>query len=154
MQQIADVALKALSPGINDQSTAVLCIDRLSELLVRLARRRIAPRGRRDGGGLRVIARGPTFAGLVALALHDLCESAAGKPAVLGRLVTALERVGRETANAQRVAVLSEALRRVAACTARSVREPADREALLRRAAQLEARLGSGAASRAAASDA
>ncbi len=34
IQQIADIALKALSPGINDPTTATTCIDRLAELMV------------------------------------------------------------------------------------------------------------------------
>lgn len=33
-RQLSDIALKALSPGINDPTTALLCIDRLRELLV------------------------------------------------------------------------------------------------------------------------
>ena len=33
LQQLVDVALKALSPGIDDPTTACMCIDRLGELL-------------------------------------------------------------------------------------------------------------------------
>ena len=32
-RQVSDIALKALSPGINDPTTAISCIDRLAELL-------------------------------------------------------------------------------------------------------------------------
>jgi uncharacterized membrane protein len=39
LQQISDIAVKALSPGINDPTTALHCIDRLSELLTDLAAR-------------------------------------------------------------------------------------------------------------------
>ena len=35
-RQVSDVAIKALSPGINDPSTATICIDRLGEALVRM----------------------------------------------------------------------------------------------------------------------
>ena len=34
-RQLADIAVKALSPGINDPTTATICIDRLGEALVR-----------------------------------------------------------------------------------------------------------------------
>jgi uncharacterized membrane protein len=32
-----DIALKALSPGINDTTTAVMCVDYLTAILARLA---------------------------------------------------------------------------------------------------------------------
>jgi uncharacterized membrane protein len=38
IRQIVDVALKALSPGINDTTTAVMCVDYLTVILARIAR--------------------------------------------------------------------------------------------------------------------
>jgi uncharacterized membrane protein len=137
LQEIVDVGLKALSPGINDQSTAILCIDRLSELLVHLARRRIETPLRRDAERLRVIARGPTFAGLLVLAFRDLCEAGAGKPAILGRLLEALRRVGAATSDARRREALAGEAGRVAECAARTVQPPREREALLEEATAL-----------------
>ena len=43
MRQIVDIALKAVSPAVNDPSTAVTCVDHLGRLLVRLASRRPLP---------------------------------------------------------------------------------------------------------------
>ena len=37
IRQIVDVALKALSPGINDTTTAVTCVDYLTAILARIA---------------------------------------------------------------------------------------------------------------------
>jgi uncharacterized membrane protein len=37
VRQIVDMALKALSPGINDTSTAVICVDYLTVILARMA---------------------------------------------------------------------------------------------------------------------
>lgn len=142
LQEIVDVGLKALSPGINDQSTAILCIDRLSELLVLLARRRIETPLRRDAERLRVIARGPTFAGLLVLAFRDLCEAGAGKPAILGRLIDALGRIGAATSDARRREALAGEARRVAECAARTVQPPREREALLEKADALACALG------------
>src|SRR5690606_20262032 len=59
IQQIVDIALKALSPGINDQTTAIMCIDRLAELMTRLADRRIRDRFRRVDGSVRLIVAAP-----------------------------------------------------------------------------------------------
>lgn len=142
MQQISDVALRALSTAMNDQSTAMLCVDRLSELLVLLARRRIVSRLRRDEEALRVVAAGPDFEGLASVAYAELCENAAGKPLVLGRIVEGLRRVARETHSPQRRAVLAALLERVVGCARRSVVVPIDREALLGSAAALERELG------------
>ena len=54
IRQIVDMALKALSPGINDTTTAVMCVDYLTAILARFAPRPIpfiAPlRGRRTEG--------------------------------------------------------------------------------------------------------
>jgi len=108
VQQIADIARKALSPGINDQSTAILCVDRLSELLVRVARRRIVARERRDAGGeLRVLAIGPTFESLLEEAFRDICHEGAGKAAVVAAMVRALERIRFATRDPRRLAVLA-----------------------------------------------
>ncbi|MBA2647648.1 MAG: DUF2254 domain-containing protein, partial [Pyrinomonadaceae bacterium] len=41
VRQIVDIALKALSPGINDTTTAVTCVDYLSSICARVARRRV-----------------------------------------------------------------------------------------------------------------
>jgi uncharacterized membrane protein len=37
--QIVDIALKAISPAVNDPSTAVSCVDQLSRILIRVASR-------------------------------------------------------------------------------------------------------------------
>ena len=38
-QQLVEIAVRALSPGINDPFTAIACVDRLGSALCRLARR-------------------------------------------------------------------------------------------------------------------
>ena len=63
--QLVDVAMKALSSGINDTTTAVMCVDYLTVILVRLADRQIESRYRTKDGKLRLLTRGPTFTGLV-----------------------------------------------------------------------------------------
>lgn len=61
--QLVEIAVRALSPGINDPFTAITCIDRLSSALRRLAQRDIPPAFRYDADHeLRVVADGTTFA--------------------------------------------------------------------------------------------
>jgi uncharacterized membrane protein len=133
MQQVVDVGLKALSPGINDQSTAVLCIDRLCELLVRLASRRIERPFRGDES---VIWAGPTYARLAGLAFGDLRDSAAGKPMVLARLISSIERVAAATAHPRRRAVLAAELEKITLCARRTL-PPEAREGVLAQAARV-----------------
>lgn len=61
IREIVDVALKALSPGVNDISTAVMCVDYLAMILARLAPRKFPPSHRYIGEKLRVIVIAPSF---------------------------------------------------------------------------------------------
>ena len=54
IRQIVDMALKALSPGVNDTSTAVMCVDYLTAILARLAARKFPALHRYEGDELRV----------------------------------------------------------------------------------------------------
>jgi uncharacterized membrane protein len=90
IRQIVDVALKALSPGINDSTTAVMCVDYLTAILARVAGRRIPSPLRTRDGTLRVIARGPTFGTLMDEAFDQIRQHSGGNVAVLARLIWAL----------------------------------------------------------------
>jgi uncharacterized membrane protein len=63
---MVDVALKALSPGINDTTTAVMAIDHLTATLTTLAQRRMQPPHRFESWRTLVVGRGPTFTDIVA----------------------------------------------------------------------------------------
>jgi len=51
IRQIVDMALRALSPGINDTTTAVMCVDYLTAILAQLACRNIPSSHRYEEGG-------------------------------------------------------------------------------------------------------
>ncbi len=131
VRQIVDVALKALSPGINDTTTAVTCVNYLSAILARLAARRIESRYRTDtaehGGELRVIARGPTFDGMLAEAFDQIRQNAQGNPAVLLALLTALEAIGDCTLDPQRRAALRAQADLIGDAARFSIPDPRDR---------------------------
>ncbi len=95
VRQLVDVALKALSPGVNDTTTAVACVDHLGAVLVRLGGRRVEPGLRARDGTVRVIASGPTFESLLALAVDEIRQNARGNVTVLGRLLDVLALVAR-----------------------------------------------------------
>jgi uncharacterized membrane protein len=86
-RQLVEIALRALSPGINDEFTALAVIDTLSLSLARLMARCDAPRVWRDGEGVaRVFGPAPTFALMVDASFDQVREAAAGKHRVLHRL--------------------------------------------------------------------
>lgn len=94
IRQLADIAAKALSPGINDPTTAVICIDRLAEALVTLAHRG-HPEEVRTGadGTTRLVLHGPSFGRLVGVAFAQLRHYGAADATVMEHVVTTLGRM-------------------------------------------------------------
>lgn len=107
IDQLVEVALRALSPGINDAFTAMSCIDRLRVALSMLAERRLPSRFRYDGDGkLRVITEPYTYGGILNSAFNQLRQNARGQTAVMIRLMEAIALLARrELPNAYREAL-------------------------------------------------
>lgn len=108
IRQIVDIAMKALSPGVNDTTTAVMCIDYLGAILARLAVRKVPTPRRLEQGELRVIARGPNFQSLLAEAFDQIRQNAAGNVAVLERLLHSLDAISHLTMNTRRRQALKQ----------------------------------------------
>lgn len=118
--QLVEVAVRALSPGINDPFTAVTCLDRIGSALCRLAGRETPSPYRRDEEGvLRVIAPPDTFATIVDTAFNQIRQSARSNAAVTIRLMETISRVARFALRPQDRA----ALRRHAEMTLRGAQE-------------------------------
>ena len=107
-RQIVDIALKALSPGINDTTTAVMCIDHLGALVTFLANRQLHEPLRAANGQVRLIARTRDFDDFVCLAFDQVRSSGDDNVAVLLRQLTALQTIARRTGSFTR----RQALRR------------------------------------------
>lgn len=107
IQQIVDVALKALSSSVNDQTTTIMCIDRLAEVMTRIADRRVDYRYHRLDGALRLIAVVPTFEHLLELAFDPILRRADKNRAVLERLQWALRHVMSAAKEPARVAAVT-----------------------------------------------
>jgi uncharacterized membrane protein len=86
--QLVEIAVRALSPGVNDPFTAITCVDRLGSALCRLAQRELPSQYRCDGQGeLRVIAPTTTFGGVADVAFNDIRAYARSSTAVTVRLL-------------------------------------------------------------------
>ncbi|MFU8857510.1 MAG: DUF2254 domain-containing protein [Deferrisomatales bacterium] len=136
IRQIVDIALKALSPGINDTTTAVMCVDYLGAILSRLAARRIATPHWLDQGELRVMARGPSFESLLDEAFDQIRQNAAGNVAVLSRTVGALQVVSGQTPSPSRRRAVQEKVQWVADLAERTIASPHDRARFVNRLAR------------------
>jgi uncharacterized membrane protein len=90
IQQLVDIILKALSPGINDTTTAVMTIDFLGAAGEQLAGRVFPSRLRSDGKQLRLIVAARSFDRFMQLAFDLPRINAKGNHAVLLRLLQAL----------------------------------------------------------------
>jgi uncharacterized membrane protein len=133
IRQIVDVAMKALSPGINDTTTAVMCVDYLAAILTRLATRRIATPYRLDDGALRLIVRGASFEGLLSEAFDQIRQNAEGNVAILLRLLGALRIVAGQTASPNRRWMLQQKVNEIAEAAERNIASPHDRDRLAKR---------------------
>jgi len=135
IRQLVDIALRALSPGINDTTTAVTCVDYLTTILARLATQRIPSSHRYEGGELRVIAKGPSFQSLVAESFDQIRESAKGNLGMMLRMLGSLETIARLTDDLSRRQALHEQVEWLTEVANRTIESPHDRS-------RFEGRLG------------
>lgn len=117
--QIVDIALRAISPAVNDPSTAINCIDQLSRLLIRHAARQAPASVLYDlPGEARVIIEWITFEGLLHSAFEQIRQYGKSDVAVCLRLLRALGDISITTPNsAYRQALLQLGRRTVTDCT-------------------------------------
>lgn len=120
LQQIVDIAMKALSPGINDPSTATICVDQLSALLASVANRQMPSSCRATHGVVRVVAQGVNFESMLSLAFDAISEHADQHIEVHECLACAIGRIATVTTAAKRHAALARQLDIVAACAERA----------------------------------
>lgn len=128
LASMVEVALRAISPGINDPHTALVCIDYISAALARATRRGLPPPALLDEDGVvRVITDPITYDGLVGAAFDEIRQYGQDHVAVAIRLVEALSTIAEFTRlPAQRQVVRNHAEMIERACR-RGVAEPNDR---------------------------
>ncbi|MFG2983838.1 DUF2254 family protein [Streptomyces sp. NPDC048258] len=91
---LADIALRALSPAVNDPATAVQALDGIEDLLSRSAGARGGPRHIGDAdGAVRVVVPLPGWEDFLRTGVDDVIHAAMGSPMVLIRVRTLLGRL-------------------------------------------------------------
>ncbi len=97
IRQLVEVALRALSPGVNDPFTAMNCIDHLGGAMVSITQKRLPAHHHHDADGTdRVHTPPATYAGFLGSAFDQIRQAAAGKPDVTMRILETLYQIGQQ----------------------------------------------------------
>ncbi|MFF8014924.1 DUF2254 family protein [Streptomyces sp. NPDC007929] len=92
LRQLSDIALRALSPAINDPTTAVQALDRIVQFLAALSRRPLDAALHRDrAGAVRLVQPVPDWTELVDLGFTEVRGCAVGSPQISRRMLAGLD---------------------------------------------------------------
>lgn len=126
--QLVEIAVRALSPGINDPLTAMRCLDWLGAAFCRISDRYLPNPHRYDPqGNIRVITERASLDGLVDVAFHQIRQASAGKPALLIRLLGSLASIATQAQDRSMLEALQRHADMVVREGRRSVPEQHDR---------------------------
>ena len=92
LRLVVDIAIKALSPAINDPTSAVQALDQIEDLLLRLGLRHLEIGAYRDGNGsLRLIMPFPSWDDFLRLALDEIRSYGASSVQVMRRMMALIK---------------------------------------------------------------
>jgi uncharacterized membrane protein len=133
VDQLVEIAIRALSPAVNDTFTALTCIDWLGESLCKVTTRWRPVRVHRDGHGyVRVITAHVSYARLIERAFEKIRQAGRGMPAVLIRQLEALAKVIDHTTTEQQRELVLEQAALILEDSQQSVPQASDRAAVQR----------------------
>ena len=128
VDQLVEVAIRAISPAVNDPFTALNCIDWLGDCLCQVAREPLPDGLYRDAGGaVRLVDRPITFERLVKGASDKIRQSAHGMPAVLIRQLENLHKVALSMGAGADRDVLMRHAASILRVSEETVQDPSDR---------------------------
>jgi uncharacterized membrane protein len=138
VDQLVEIAIRALSPAVNDTFTAITCVDWLGDCLCKIARVWAPSQVHRDRSGtIRVISDQVSFERLVQRAFEKIRQSSLGMPAVMIRQLDALTTIMEQTTDAEQARVLMDQATMILRASTESVPEEFDRADVQRRYAAL-----------------
>ncbi|MFI1796244.1 DUF2254 domain-containing protein [Streptomyces sp. NPDC020379] len=107
LRQLSDIAQRALSPAVNDPTTAVQCLDRIMQILATVAGRPLGALRHPDRKGtVRLVQDLPGWTDLVDLGFAEIRGCATGAPQVTRRLMAALDDLSALAPEERRVPLL------------------------------------------------
>jgi uncharacterized membrane protein len=140
IDQLVEIAIRALSSAVNDTFTALTCIDWLSAGLSRVSGRVLTEAVYRDRmGRIRLIEFDPSYARMVNRAFDKVRQAASGMPAVIIRMLDALTAIMEQTGSAEQRRILLRQGEMIMLSATESVPDPNDLEDIRRRSVRLHA---------------
>jgi uncharacterized membrane protein len=134
VDQLVEIAIRALSPAVNDTFTALACIDWLGDGLVKIADRWHPLAVHRDPAGhVRVITVTVSFRRLLERAHDKIRQASRGMPAVMIRQLDGLAKVMAYASAPEQRELLLEQAAMILRASEESVPEKADRADVRRR---------------------
>lgn len=128
VDQLVEIAIRALSPAVNDTFTALTCIDWLTDGLCQVELRWTPTRVHHDNQGyVRVVTSHISHRRLVQRAYEKVRQAGRGMPAVMIRQLDGLTRIMALTATEERLAVLMEQADMIMRSAEESIPDLADR---------------------------
>jgi uncharacterized membrane protein len=138
IDQLVEIAIRALSPAVNDTFTALTCIDWLGDALCKITVRWYLARVHRDGAGFaRVITAEPSYERLFQRAFEKIRQAGEAMPAVMIRQLEALAKIAADTRDSNQRKVLLDQAAMISRASERTVSEESDRGDIDRRYTEL-----------------
>ncbi len=128
VDQIVEIAIRALSPAVNDTFTALTCIDWLGASLCKVTAQWTPIRVHRDGHGyVRLITAHVSYASLIERAFEKIRQAGRGMPAIMIRQLDALGKIVEQTDDERRRDLLLTQAAMILRSCDESVPEASDR---------------------------
>ncbi|HYF02624.1 MAG TPA: DUF2254 domain-containing protein [Patescibacteria group bacterium] len=132
--QLVEIALRALSPSLNDPYTAINCLDWLSAGLLQLAQRQMPSKYRLDKQNkLRIVTNITTFSGLADVTYNQIRQYGKASAAVTIRMLETIEHLAPQLHYADDRAALLKHAEKIYADLRESIHNKADRNEILER---------------------
>ncbi len=129
IDQLVEIAIRALSPAVNDTFTALTCIDWLAAGLSQVSNRTLEEGIYRDRfGRVRLIESDPSYGRMVNRAFDKIRQAARGMPAVIIRMMDALAVIMEQTTSTEQRRILARQAEMIFQSASETVPDANDRD--------------------------
>lgn len=135
IHQMVEIAIRALSPGINDSYTAIACIDNLTSVMCYLTQIEFPSKYRYDKEGkLRLIAEAFNYEDMLDISFNQIRQSSNGMPTILIRLMESLITINKFVKENKHKAALKKHAKMILNLAKKTIDEPNDLRDLKKKA--------------------
>jgi uncharacterized membrane protein len=139
VQQLVEIALRALSPGVNEPFTAIAAIDWLGGSLALLAQRRMPDATRtNNSAAVRIVIVPRTFVTLLREAFEPIALHAGPHPDVVNRLLDALVRLAQVANRVEDRQAIADVGRMVSTIGFRDIQDEPQRARIAERSSRVQ----------------